>query len=48
MLGYVYWAMIAYFAVLVVFTMYKEKKTLMQVTCGLVLLVFWFRLLGLK
>jgi hypothetical protein len=48
MLKWVYWAIAAYFAGLTIATLYEEKKTLMQITCVMVLLVLMLRVLGVK
>lgn len=48
MLKWVYWAMVAFFAALTIMTLYKEKKTLMQITCAMVLCVLLLRMFGLK
>jgi hypothetical protein len=48
MLRLIYWLIVAYFAGLTVLTLYREKRTQMQLTCALVLIVLLLRVLGLK
>ena len=45
---WIYWAIVAYFTGLTIATLYKEKKTLTQITCAMVLLVLMLRVLGVK
>lgn len=48
MMKIIYWIIVAYFAGLTVFSMYREKKMLMQISCGLVLIALLLRVFGLK
>ncbi len=48
MLSWIYWVIVVFFAYLVVRTLYREEKTLMQVSCALVLIALVLRIIGLK
>ncbi|MCP4657060.1 MAG: hypothetical protein GY856_16745 [bacterium] len=48
MLTWIYWTMVAYFAGLTVWSLYREKKPLIQLTCAMVLVTLLLRLLGVK
>jgi hypothetical protein len=48
MLRWLYWAIVACFAGLTILTLYREKRTLTQITCALVLFALLLRVLGLK
>ena len=48
MLSWIYWAIVAYFTGLTIYTLYREKRLLMQLSCALVLMTLLLRLLGIK